>query len=209
MLELNKDVKSLVIEALRYHNHIYTQPLQIGQQYKPRGEEKLLLIPSGEKRLVYDVKDSDTKFHFLKLTKDELFEQETMKIFPMSFALRSLAIVGLEDFSFVLGTDNESFNPVVLRDNVTSDHWVNLKTPPHPATIGTAVTKFQDKIFLLGGMCVMKDDTALVSERFTNKNLQYSIGANCWTKMHTMPQAVIYHDAVAHRDLVYVASGFT
>lgn len=82
--------RSLVIQAIKCHGDSFIQPLQEGQQYAPRGESKLVLIPCGKRDSGYLVKDTETKMHVVGDTEDGPFAKEDeVRTFPFSFAFRS------------------------------------------------------------------------------------------------------------------------
>ena len=85
VIEQNEKCNGMVKEALRFHYHVFTQLLQSGPQYKPRGEQKLVLITGGKRQTgcMYNVQDSETKLHFLKLSKDVPLAEDALKTFSM------------------------------------------------------------------------------------------------------------------------------
>ena len=108
--------RSLVIQAIKFHGDSFTQPLQEGQQYAPRGESKLVLIPCGERDTGYLVKDTETKMYVFGDTEDGPFTKEDeVRTFPFSFAFRSVLVTTKENCLFLFGVLNESFNSVALR----------------------------------------------------------------------------------------------
>ena len=211
LVEQNEECKSMAKEAVKFHCNIFTQPLQFGEQYNSRGEQQLLLIPSVKTRdgFLYNVQETESKMHFLKINESELLVEDKMKVCPMSFAVRSLSLVERENYLFLFGTDSESFNPVAQRYNVSTDQWIDLKVPPQPATIGSAVAMSQDRIFLFGGMYVEKSDTKFVPERLAKKTWQYSIGTNHWAEKQMMPHPTVYAGVASHGDFIYMAGGHT
>ena len=205
----NKPCRNLVTEALRFHSHPFTQPLQDGQQYQPRGEQKLVIIPCGTRHNGYVVQETETQLHVLDITQgeDSVVEDDARDL-PISFAFRSMAVVNKGNYLFLFATDNKSFNSVAIRFDVNANKCVDLKAPPCQATIGSTVARSQDEIYLAGGMVVTKDSGALDPRFFTAKTLQYTIGSNSWIEVCTMPQAMTYHASASHGDFIYVAGGY-
>ena len=207
----NKQSRTLVTEALRFHSHVFTQPLQTGHQYNPRGEYRLLLIPSGIKLKLngYTVKDKDTQLYFLSATNEMPFSRlMSARAYPFPFALRSMTMVTHRNYLFLFATDNKSFNTVALRYDINRNKWTDLKAPPFPATIGAVTAKAQDHIFLLGGMLVTKQTGSLDPHLFTACSLKYSIKTNGWSDACTLPQPVAFHAATSHGNSFYIAGGY-
>ena len=42
--------RDLVLEAVRYHTDVYAQPLEISTQYRPRGQQGIMLISHNSAR---------------------------------------------------------------------------------------------------------------------------------------------------------------
>ena len=205
----NKACRNLVTEALRFHSHPFTQPLQVGPQYQARGEKKLVIVPCGTRNNGYVVRETETQLQILNISQEEdAVLEDGVREFPISFAFRSMAVVTKSNYLFLFATDNTSFNSVALRFDVTANKCVDLKAPPCQATIGSAVARSEDEIYLIGGMVVTKDSGALDPRFFTAKTLQYTIGSNSWVEVCAIPQAMTYHAAAAHGDFIYVAGGY-
>lgn len=113
-----------------------------------------------------------------------------------------------ENYLFLFGVLNESFNPVALRYDVVNNNWTDLKIPPFQAWIGSAAALCKDNIYLIGGMNVTKDLTALDQSHFTSNNHMYSIQSNSWTKLNNLPKKTAYHAVVSHNDLIYCGGGY-
>ena len=205
----NRACRNLVTEALRFHSHPFTQPLQEGPQYRPRGEQRLVLVSCGTRDNGYVVQEKETGLHILNVSDEEsAVTEDSVTDFPLSFAFRSMSVVTKGNYLFLFATDNTSFNSVALRFDAVSQKWTDLKSPPCQACIGSAVSRCGNEIYLTGGMIVTKDSGAFDPRFFTSKTLQYSIGSNTWVEVCAMPQPVTYHAAASHAEFVYVAGGY-
>ena len=205
----NRACRNLVTEALRFHSHPFTQPLQTGPQYRPRGEQRLILVSCGTRHNGYVVQETETGLHILNISDEEsTVTEDSVTDFPLSFAFRSMSVVTKGNYLFLFATDNTSFNSIALRFDAVSQRWMDLKSPPCQACIGSSVSRYGNEIYLTGGMIVTKDSGTLDPRFFTAKTLQYNIGSNTWVEVCAMPHPVTYHASASHGEFVYVAGGY-
>ena len=208
-MDENKECRDLVVEALRFHSHPFTQPLLVREKRRARGEQKLVLVSSGKRDCGYIVQENETKIHFLSKTGDlVLTEEDPVKELLFSLAYRSVTMVAIENFLFLFGVLNESFNPIALRFDTANNEWLDLKSPPCQATVGSAIARLHSgDIYLLGGMHVTPDTDSFSEEFLTGMNLRYHIGQNAWTRGSDVPRRLAYHSASSTPGFVYVAGG--
>ena len=207
----NSRLMKMVTEALRFNSndYIFSQPLQEGKQFQPRGEQKLVLIPCGTRNAGYSVKEKDTKLHMFNITDTEPFPSlySTYSL-PTAFVFRSVSVTTKGNYLFLFGADTEYFKPIALRFDVKTSAWLDLKSPPCKASAGQAAAILQNNIYLLGGMHVSKESLTMDSTCFSACVLKYSIEDNSWSQLKDLPLCVAYHSAASCGGYIFSAGGF-
>ena len=207
----NSRIMKMVREALRFHSNdkLFSQPLQEGRQFHPRGEQKLVLIPCGTRDAGYSVKEKDTKLHLFNISDTDPFPSlYTTHSLPMAFVFRSISVAKRGNFLFLFGADTEYFKPVALRFGVRTNAWLDLKSPPCKASAGQAAAVLQNDIYLLGGMNVTKESLTMDSTCFSPHVFKYSIEENSWSQLKDLPLCVAYHSAASCGGFIFSAGGF-
>ena len=215
----NPEVMRMVSEALLFHSNdkVFLQPLQEGRRFLPRGEQMLALIQSTFRIVGQSLAVDGTKFHIINVAGDEPFHTQISKqTLPMKFIPRSLSITTKGNYLFLFGAEAEYFREVAVRFDVKTNTWLDLKNPPHKASIGSTVTLLKDNIYLMGGIHVTKDSLNS-SNAFNTTNhddisasvSRYSTETNSWSKLENLPRPVVYHSAASHGNYVFCAGGLS
>lgn len=180
MIENNKSCRDLVLDAVRYHTNLYSQPLQTGTQVKSRGEQGLVLIGQGRRdnNLYYNVENRPTEFWLTSFPEPCKQQYSTIET---PFVYGSLCTVQCGNFLFLFGVDNRSFSPVTMRYNASINTWISLEGVPRQAAVGYTAVLHGENIILLGGLAIDRKST----ESLERNNLQdwmfsYSIRDNRW-----------------------------
>ena len=133
---------------------------------------------------------------------------------PMKFIPGSLSVVTKGNYLLLFGAEAEYMREVAVRFDVKTNTWLDLKPPPHKASMGIATTLSKDNIYLLGGRYVTKDSIKY-GNAFNNFNgdsisksvSQYSIETNSWSKLENLPKPLAFHAAASHGNYVFCAGG--
>ena len=207
----NSRIMKMVTEALRFHSndYIYSQALQEGKQFQPRGEQKLVLIPCGTRDAGYSVKEKDTKLHMFNITDTDPFPSlYSTHSLPMAFVFRSVSVTTKGNYLFLFGADTEYFKPMALRFDIKTNAWLDLKSPPCKASAGQAAAILHNNIYLLGGMHVTRESLTMDSTCFSTCVLKYSIEENSWSRLKDLPLCVAYQSAASCGGYIFSAGGF-
>ena len=207
IIDNNTGCRNLVLEALRYHTNFYTQPLQNGYQYKPRGELGLLLITPGRR--------TDTRLWTVDNQPTELW----MSTFPdmqsqrrshidTPFVLESLCCGQYGNFLFLFAVDSRSLSTVSWRYDASSNQWISITSVPREAAVGCAAAVLDKEILLIGGMTVTKKSQyKITSTNLVKCTFTYSIRDNKWRQLADLPERLAYMGATSHGSVVYSAGG--
>ncbi len=217
MLENNSECQKLVTDALVYQANIYTQPLIVSNQNRPRGKLEVLTIdgdrhhPVGMTHVTKSFKNPkmETKiFHgtISAFSRVRCFITTVQQV----MLKRSLSAVQINNFLFVFGTDNDSLLPVTMRYNVSTNHWIDLKPVPRQATVSSMCVIIDSYIYLFGGMFVSPDIVQSFyyeKDSLTNIAHRYSISANEWVKIEDMPQRLGKSASCSVKKMVHLCGG--
>ena len=207
IIDGNTGCRNLVLEALRYHTNIYTQPLQNGYQYRPRGELGLLLITPGRR--------NDTHLWTVDNQPTELW----MSTFPdmdnvrrshidTPFVLESLCCGQYGNFLFLFAVDSRSLSTVSWRYDPSSNQWISISSVPREAAVGCAAAVLNKEILLIGGMAVTKKSQYKITSTDLMKcTFMYSIEDNKWRQLADLPERLAYMGTTSLNSVVYSAAG--
>ncbi len=166
------NAQTLVDDALAYHAKQFEKPLVDDVLNKPRGREGLFVVQT----LDLDV-DGGSEIYFTSLKPTIV--RETFSP-PAIFTNGSLSAVQMNNFLFIFGVDNDSFQQISYRFDATMCEWLKLAPVPQPATINSCAVGLGQNIFFMGGLYVEKKS---IRQRFSPKAFAYDIAANYWRKM--------------------------
>ena len=211
----NPQVMKIVTEALRFHNddNIFLKPLQEGKQFQPRGEEMLALVHSRLKNTL-PVEVAETKLYMFRGTVNRPFNtQFSEQDLPVALYPLSLSLVTTGNYLFLFGAEADCLREIAVRFDVRTNTWLDLKCPPHDASMGMGTALLKGHIYLLGGMQVTRDN--LKSWRFSSVEgrkisacaSKYTIETNSWTKVEKLPKPLVFHSAASHGNCVFCAGG--
>ena len=214
----NPQVMRMVREALQFHSDdkVFLQPLQEGKQFRPRGEQILALITSTLRPAGQSLTINESKLHLIRGTDSRPFHTRYFKqVIPITFVPCSISVVTRGNYIFLFGAEAEYFREIAVRFDVKTNTWLDLKSPPHKASIGIAVALLRDNIYLMGGMHVTKDRlnsanayNAIISDDISGSVSHYSIETNSWSKVKNLPRPLVYHSAASHDKYVFCAGGY-
>ena len=207
MIERNTQCRSKVLEALRYHTNVHTQPLQEGPQFKARGELGLLLITPARRtdNLLWTVEDRATE---LWLASFPDMQKVRSSHIDTPFVLESLCSVQYANFLFLFGVDNRSFSTVSWRYDASRHQWTSLASVPREAVVGCAASVLEKQIVLIGGMTINKKSPfRIISSNLEKVAIMYSIEENSWKQIVDLPEAVAYLGCTSLNGTAYSAGG--
>ena len=210
LISENSQVMMMVREALRFHSaeNLFLQPQKKGKQFQPRGELTLVVI-SSEKINKKPTVMRETKIRILNATGHEPFHTLiSEQVLPRAFYSRSISVVTQGNYLFIFGSDAEYIRPIAVRFDVKTNTWLDLKPPPYDATTYTPATLLKGKIYLLGGMHVIKGSVnPLDASNPSACASQYSIETNSWLKLQNLPKPLARHSAASYENYVFCAGG--
>ena len=97
LISENPQVMEMVTEALRFHNKLFSQPLQEGNQYQPRGEQMLDVILSTVRNTGLSLRVNETEMFMIRGTGSRPFHTYYSEhALPMKFIPGSLSVVTAE-----------------------------------------------------------------------------------------------------------------
>ena len=207
----NSQVMRMVSEALRFHGKLFSQPLQEGKQFQPRGEQMLALIEGTSSGIGQSFTVDETKLHMLNVTGDKPFSKQiSQQVLPMTLHPCSPCVVTKGNYLFLFGMDAEYFRPIAMRFDVKINTWLDLKQPPYKASIGMDATLLGDNIYLLGGSHFSKDHpNTVLQDDLTMCVSKYSVEINSWSKTENLPKPLACHSGASHGNYVFCAGGYT
>ena len=204
LMSENTQVMRMVTEALKFHNKLFSQPLQEGKQFQPRGKQMLALIRSTGGFVI-----GKTMLHMLNESGGKPFHAQFSET-TLRTNLRpwSLSVVTKGNYLFLFGAGAEYFRPIAVRFDVKTNTWLDLKPPPYKACEGMAAAVLKENIYLLGGGQLIKDnDNTVKPHDLTACVSQYSIGTNSWSKLQNLPRPLMCHAAASQGNFVFCAGG--
>ena len=207
IIDSNIGCRNLVLEALRYHTNIYTQPLQNGYQYKPRGELGLLLITPGRRNdtCLWTVDNQPTEL--LMSTFPDMQSLRRSHV-DTPFVLESLCCGQYGNFLFLFAVDSRSLSTVSWRYDASSNQWISITSVPREAAVGCAAAVLDKEILLVGGMTVTKKSRyKITSTDLVKCTFVYSIQDNKWRQLADLPERLAYMGATSLGNVVYSAGG--
>ena len=219
LISENPQLMRMVTEALQFHSddNIFLQPLKEGKQFKPRGEKMLALINSTFKLVGQSLTINETKLHLIRGTGNRSFNTHYFEqAIPTTLIPRSLSVATKGNYLFLFGAEAEYLREIAERFDVKTNTWLDLKNPPHEASIGVAVTLLRGNIYLMGGMHVTKDNLDSLNAFLTMNGgnisacvSRYSTETNSWSKLENLPKPVMYHSVASQGNYVFCAGGLS
>ena len=208
----NHQVMRMVSEGLRFHNKLFSQPLQEGKKFQPRGEQMLALIQGTCSGTGQSFTVDEAKLHMLNIAGDDVpfSTQISEQELPIKLHPSSPSVVTKGNYLFLFGVEDEYLRPVAVRFDVKTNAWLDLKPLPHKASLGIVVTLSNDNIYLLGGAHISKDHPdSVMRKEYSACVSQYSIGTNSWSKQENLPRPLAHHSGASHGNYVFCAGGLT
>lgn len=196
----SSECQGLIRDAFVYQANIYEQPLKATYQNRPRGKEGVLTIEEG-----YSTPGESGVYHGLHKQNVACHTEVNQ-----GFLLESLSGVKLNNFVFLFGADDSSHLPFMMRYNVSTNIWVDLKPFPKTATVGSTCTLVNEYIYLLGGMFV--NDGFIFGFNYqkqfiSNLAYHYLIPANKWQKIGNIPQPLAKSASCSIGKVVHITGG--
>ena len=184
IINRNEPCKQLVKEALRFHSNTFAQPLMDGPQFRPRGEEKLVLMkegthkPSGNPTL--------NRNYFKMLVMDLPWDAQSTKNYfeietRVSLEKDTMSVVSAGNYLFIFGSQREPLRPVALRYDITEHKWLSLQPFPSDSKTDVAICRRDGDIFFTGGK-IQNFPTLTLRSPVTADFHRYSIRDNSWTR---------------------------
>ena len=203
----NEECQKLVKSAFAYHGKQFQKPLH-RTQIKPRGEEGIFLVQNLDDQDNLETWDnsSGTAVYFTSLQHRNKSETFTS---PVTFANGSLCAAQMNNFLFLFGVDNDSFQQISYRFDATTNEWLQLAPVPQKATADSCVTRLDSYIYFLGGAFIEKGGEMDDDEGTSTKAFVYGIASNHWRKMPDI--APVFSDGAATsckaNNHIYVCGG--
>ncbi len=124
-------------KAIKYHEDVHFQPLYTGPLNRPRGIEGLFHISSGDAiGNTYNVINLNTDIFQVDL-ESKILRESTIH---SAFAKGSVCLVKVNNFLFLFGIDNRSFEAVTARYDASISSWETLEPVPHGGAIGSTAS---------------------------------------------------------------------
>ncbi len=209
LIDGNTVCRDLVMDAVRFHTNLYTQPLKTGPQYKPRGEIGLLLVGPGRRinSLFYTVEERPTELYLASFPEMRNLRSSYLET---PFIVESLCSVQYGNFLFLFGVDGRSNCAVSWRYDASSDHWASIAGVPREAAVGCAAAAVNKQIILVGGMTIDKRSLYdIIPSNFQRTAYIYSIEENSWNPVADMPERLAYMAMTSVNDTAFCAGGIT
>ena len=205
LIDERKECRSLVRDAFAYHAEPLKKPLVHDGRCKPRGKEGFLILENG----------TGTGWKSSTDNNAYLWAWNTWN--PTGavgrFLRFTLNMIEMNNFLFLFAADNETFLPVTMRYDPSSDEWMSLAPAPmgKKATTGSSVAKLGDEIYLISGMYVTETTSLCLSGEYSNKLYKYKIAVNEWEVLHDVPMASDGSAAVGCQlnGFIYVSGGYS
>ncbi len=211
-MQQDKKCMDLLLETLRYHSNLYTQPSYVGSINKLRGKSSLLVVEGGTMKTrggydLYQIEEVENPAWIIKL--DKIQEKYRDVKIGVPFAYDSVSLVEYNNFLYLFGVDNRSFCCVSMRYDGNTDQWIDLAPMPSKAVAKNAVSRIGDTIVVTGGLYISMSDMRLFQPyKIQAKTYLYDISTNRWKSGTPCPDAVAAPAFCTYKDLVYVAGGF-
>ncbi len=208
-VEGNEELKTLVKNAFAFHGKQFQKPLH-RTQVKPRGEEGIFLVQNLDDQGDIELWEntSGTAVRFISLQHRNKYETFTS---PATYANGSLSAVQMNNFLFLFGVKNESFEPISYRFDATTNEWLQLAPIPQQATVVSSVTRLNSYIYFLGGIFVEKDSRIGDDPQLSTNAFVYVIASNHWRQLPDV--APVFYEGAATsckaNDHVYVSGGYS
>ena len=208
LIDDHKEGRMLVRNALSYHAKPFEKPLVYDDQCKPRGKQGFLVLDNS-----YGPLDNWTSSNKITASVCHIHNWKTWNPSVDGlglFVMGSMTAVQINNFFFLFAVDQELLMPVAKRFDASSGEWINLPPVPQKATVGACAVRFEDQIFLFGGMYVKKTSEFAYREEFSAIAFSYNIGTNSWVKLPDVPQKICEAAATscAIDACVYVSGGY-
>ncbi len=202
------DCHKLVVEAMKYHMNVYTQPLYTGNLNKPRGEPGILVIPNGLRGNGYDALGNGEDIQCLSLT--ELGKSKVISNMEVAIVWGSMSSIQKNNFLYLFGVvSSQYYQNFTKRYNTATNSWIDLKSIPRCPAVGASIASIGENIYVIGGLHVDSNTAYLVSgEHLVDDVYAYSIANNTWSISDPLPVKSIYSAASANRENIYVAGGY-
>ena len=213
MIVENKECRSMIGEAIKYHGNVYTQPFYKGNGNRPRGLDGVLVItnPDGEDDS-YNIPDLRWYGGCVDYLTFPDFDCQCFNDPPLGKVVyESMLALQVNNFLFVFGTNCDGYQNFTKRYDATFDKWMDLAAVPRQATVGSSLgcTNDQRNIFLFGGMHVNKDSEYGVNDdRMTDTVYNYDVPNNSWRQETNMPVKLVYGASASLCNIMYVTGGF-
>ena len=209
LLSNNKECQAPVKKAFAYHGKQFQKPLHETDS-QPRGEEGILVVQNMDDH--QDLEQwkniSGTVVHFTSLHHRHRSETFTS---PATFVNFSLSAVQRNNFLFIFGVDNDSFEQIAFRFDGTTNEWLPLAPVPQQATVKSCVARLHNYIYFFGGQFVEMDSDIGDDLPLSTKAFVYEILSNHWRKMPDI--APVFSDGAATscpvNNMIYVSGGYS
>ncbi len=210
LIDDSKECRRLVRKALAYQNNEFEKPLisASDSRINPRGTESLFLIENGSGTDWINEKDNQT--YIYSLSDGHSRKSKTIGTF-LRYTMRA---VQKNNFLFLFAVDNETFLPVTMRFDASSNTWMPLAPVPMGklATVGPSVAILDKYIYFISGMYITEE-----MEKFTTKGdksqkaFRYTISKNKWSQITDIPTPAYFSAAAGCpiNGCVYVSGGYT
>ena len=208
MIDEHKEHRMLVRNALRYHAKMFEKPLVDDEQCRPRGTSAFYILDQCHGPRNTYASSTKTVGNIFWIKEDISVEPSSIDSLGL-FVLDSMKTIAINNFLFLFAIDQGSFTPVAKRYDASSGEWINLTPAPQKATVGSCLARFEDHIYLFGGMYVNETSEFAYKEEFTTEVFEYNIGKNSWAKLPDIPERTCEAAATSSATNVYVSGGYT
>ena len=216
LIDDRKECRALIREALVYQSKEFEKPLNNDVRTRPRGREGVLLTANQIKNQPAPEQGwkSNADFHIAVFSLHPKINSTFKSAAVGRFVRGGLNLVLVNNFLFLFATDNESFRPVTMRYDTTTDHWLTLTPCPSQhsvALVGSSTAMLGGYIYLISGMLVEEDDECeLEGMDYSVKVLRYQIVKDRWEELAEIPHGSYKSTAAACslNQCIYVCGGY-
>ncbi len=210
IIDGNTSCRKLVVEAMRYHSNVFTQPLYGGSLNKPRGKPGVAMISNGSWVKGFETKEGERSLHFMsfpdfaKKTKGKFLEAGTSIVWDGMYSVQ------IRNFLFIFGTNLDGYQNFGKRYDASTDAILDLAPAPGGPKVGSSTVCHGNIIYMIGGMLVKKDaKCALIKNDIVNNVYAYDVGKDCWSVSSPLPECVAYAGVTVLHENIFVAGGYS
>ncbi len=206
IIQMSVKCREIIDNALLYHISPFTKPTYEGTLNKPRGQEGLVVIPCSNKDEGYNIMGDHIDIDFISLLG--LKKSSIGARLDMPVVYESMSCVRIKNFLYLFGVNCNGYQNFAKRYDCSTNEWLELVSVPRQAVVGPAISHYERKIFLMGGMIVDKEsDSPIEPDQIIDSMFMYDVCQNMWSEGESLPTELVHAAAAELLGNIYVTGG--